>query len=292
MIIARSHTQQIYFTAYVDLYDFADEINQHVSDATINAAATSVMNAITAALVHEHHGSSWPGAHGITVYFPKSLSEYSSTYDGSSGWLLFTANTNWDEWLHAFYGCTDPREPNNGPGQATPLSYDTRVIGGEICPAMDVDFYAFIGNGGETIVADIDAQVLGSSLDSVVSLYDTDGLTLLVDNYDFGGSKDSHLEWTLPSDGTYYLRVRETWFATTGGPQYFYSLLLTSPTDDVGPLAYDSHAVDGDGVVNCGETINLSVTVANLGTDEAKDVNGSLSEQDQYVSLTLSLIHI
>jgi hypothetical protein len=296
MIIARSHTQQIYYSTYVDLYDFAEGINQHVSDATINAAATNVMDAITAALMHEHHGTSLPGAHGITVYFPSSGTQYNALYDGSSGWLEFTANSHWDEFLRAFYNCSDPHEPNNTTGQATDIPYDTRIVGADICPIGDTDFYAFHGNKGESIVADIDAKVLGSQLDSVLTLYDTDGSTQLAENDDFGGSKDSHLEYTLPADGTYYLRVREHYSGVYGGPNYFYTLLLTSPSDDVGPLAYDSHAVDddgtgqsngnGDGVVNCGETIELNVTVANLGTDTATGVNGSLSEQDQYVTLT------
>jgi hypothetical protein len=286
MIIARSHTQQIYYSTYVDLYDFAWEINQHVSDATINAAATSVMDAITSALVHEHHGTSLPGAHGITVYFPSSGTQYDALYDGSSGWLEFTANSHWDEWLRAFYNCSDPHEPNNTPGQATDIFYDTRITGADICPIGDTDFYTFYGNKGDTIVADVDAKVLGSQLDSVLALYDSDGSTQLALNDDFGGSKDSHLEYTLPDDGEYYLRVREHYSDVYGGPNYFYTLLLTSPTDDVGPLVYDSHAVDGDGVINCGETIGLNVTVANLGTDDATDVNGNLTEQDQYVSLT------
>jgi hypothetical protein len=101
---ARSRTQQFSEPTMIDLYDFAYEVNQHVSDATINAAATDVMNAIDNAVVREQHGSSWPGAHGISVHFPESEGDYDARYDGSQGYLQFTANTRWDEWLHAFYG--------------------------------------------------------------------------------------------------------------------------------------------------------------------------------------------
>jgi len=102
---ARDNTQAFYYPTYVDLYDFAYQVEQYVSDGTIDAAATAVMNAVSNAVIREQHGSSWPGARGISIYFPKLLSGYNSDYDGSTGWLEFTADTQWDEWLHAFYGC-------------------------------------------------------------------------------------------------------------------------------------------------------------------------------------------
>jgi predicted secreted protein len=103
MVTARSNSQEFTYPTYIDLHDFAYEINQYVSDATINAAATEVMNSVNSAIIHERHGSYWPGAHGISIYFPESESSYNSRYDGDQGWLQFTADTQWDEWLHAFY---------------------------------------------------------------------------------------------------------------------------------------------------------------------------------------------
>ena len=38
-------------------------------------------------------------------------------------------------------------------------------------PAGDVDYYTFSGGAGDTIVADIDASTIGSSLDSYLTLY-------------------------------------------------------------------------------------------------------------------------
>jgi hypothetical protein len=105
---ARSNTQEFYYPTYIDLYDFAYQVNQEVSDATINGAATAVMNAVNGAVIHEQHGGSWPGAYGISIYFPDAEESYSSDYDDSTGWLQFTADTQWDEWLYAFY---DPPPP-------------------------------------------------------------------------------------------------------------------------------------------------------------------------------------
>jgi hypothetical protein len=67
---------------------------------------------------------------------------------------------------------------------------------------------------------------------------------------------------------------------------------------DVGPLVYESHLVDddatppsngdGDGLVDCGETIELTVQVGNQGADAATGVNGTLSSSDANVSCTSS----
>jgi clostripain len=228
---ARGSTQEFWPPTYIDLYDLAYQVNQHVSNATINAAAVDVMDALDNAVIRERHGSEWPGAHGMSIYFPDSAGDYDGTYDGSQGWLEFTANTRWDEWLHAFYGevaCGDSHEPNEAPGQATFIGHGATLSDAAICPAGDVDYYAFSGNAGDSIVADIDAAALGSSLDSYLYLYDTDGVTELAQNDDYDGY-DSLIEYVLPADGTYYLKVREYNHPNEGSPDHFYTLSLTSP---------------------------------------------------------------
>ena len=63
---------------------------------------------------------------------------------------------------------------------------------------------------------------------------------------------------------------------------------------DVGPLVYDSHRVDddtsdqsngdNDGIVDCGETIELYVTLYNQGSDTATGVNAAISTSDSHVT--------
>jgi pimeloyl-ACP methyl ester carboxylesterase len=64
---------------------------------------------------------------------------------------------------------------------------------------------------------------------------------------------------------------------------------------DVGPLAYEAHTVDDDtsgqssgnddGIVNCGETIELTVDLHNQGGDAAVDVNATISTSDPYAEV-------
>jgi len=145
--------------------------------------------------------------------------------------------------------CSDPYESNDTSGQATPISYGTTLTAPDICPEGDLDYYSFDGSAGDNIIADIDAQNIGSSLDSYLYLYDTDGVSELTQNDNHDGL-DSRIEYTLPTDGTYYLKVREYDHPNEGGPGYFYTISLWRWTHRIFlPLVNKNHSEAG-GVVN------------------------------------------
>ncbi|MDY7076739.1 MAG: pre-peptidase C-terminal domain-containing protein [Chloroflexota bacterium] len=132
-----------------------------------------------------------------------------------------------NEWTRDFYWhvpCNDLNENNDDPSSATWLACrDTAT--GDICPVGEYDYYYLYGSAGDTIIADIDAQVIGSELDSVLTLFDTDGTTVLVENDDYDGL-DSRIMYTLSHDGYHFLRVRE-YGDNDGGGDHFYQLSLS-----------------------------------------------------------------
>ena len=117
---ARNAVQDFDFDYYIDLYDFASRVSANVANTAIDNAAAAVMAALGPATIHEHHGAAWPGAHGISIYFPRTLGEYDTRYDGSSGFLQFTAATQWDEWLRAYWGYS--------PGPASNDDFDSPIV--------------------------------------------------------------------------------------------------------------------------------------------------------------------
>ncbi len=193
-------------------------------------------------------------------------------YSDQSGTPMYACHDTWGAGVHWFefapmandqpwgiYGatlfqietpqCSDPHEPNDTSGQATPISYGSTLTDPDICPEADVDYYSFLGSAGDTIVADIDAQNIGSVLDSYLYLYDTDGVTELAENDDHDGL-DSRIEYALPTDGTYYLKVREYDHPNEGGPGYFYAISLWRWTHRIFlPLVAKNYTEPG-GVVN------------------------------------------
>lgn len=79
-------------------------------------------------------------------------------------------------------------------------------------PGEDVDFYSVKLKAGQTMTVDIDANAIGSSLDSFISVFDAFGNRVAYndDCFDYkrgGYSVDSYLEYTASAKGTYYIGV-------------------------------------------------------------------------------------
>jgi hypothetical protein len=104
----------------------------------------------------------------------------------------------------------DELEPNNSPESAMPVALDYASPGLTIT-AGDVDWFAFSLTEAATVVADIDAQVHGSFLDSALGLFD-DELNqiayndIVCNDDDWFCSLDAYLEVHL-EPGSYYLAV-------------------------------------------------------------------------------------
>ena len=104
---------------------------------------------------------------------------------------------------------TDP--DNTIPEAINIAGEEVTTISNAIDSPADVDLYQFQLNQGNTVILDIDAAISGSSLDSVLQLFDAEGNVLT--NNDDGTAKDesssldSLIEFTATDDGTYYVGV-------------------------------------------------------------------------------------
>jgi len=111
-------------------------------------------------------------------------------------------------------------EPNDTILLANSVELDTAepvVISGEIgdnatvpLPNNDVDLFAVELNEGATLSINVDAQSIGSSLNSVVTVFDADGELLLQNDdnsFEDFTELDSFLNFLAPEDGTYYVGV-------------------------------------------------------------------------------------
>jgi len=116
-----------------------------------------------------------------------------------------------------------PSDGNDTTASATPLTPGEELADLAINPDLDVDYYGFQANAGETIAATIKAAVNGSSLDSVVQILDSNG-EVLCENDDFENSLDSYVTCPATSTGTHYVLVRS--YDGSGNRNYTYSLLV------------------------------------------------------------------
>jgi hypothetical protein len=69
--------------------------------AAVQAAAQDVMTEVDNAVIHEQHGSSLAGSHGLAIYFPSTEWAFDPDYNGTI--IDFPADTSWEEFLGEFY---------------------------------------------------------------------------------------------------------------------------------------------------------------------------------------------
>ncbi len=75
--------------------------NWDADEDAVKSAAQSVIDGINNVVINEKHGSSWPGAHGLAIYFPRTVDYFDPGYN--SAIIDFPANTVWEEFLDEFY---------------------------------------------------------------------------------------------------------------------------------------------------------------------------------------------
>lgn len=96
------------------------------------------------------------------------------------------------------------QEPNNLTAQQLPELPITMFAG--IGQRSDVDFYSFVATAGQTLIVDVDAEVLGSGLDAEINLTDPEtGIEYFFnDQYD---GDDPRFNIVLPFAGRYVIGV-------------------------------------------------------------------------------------
>ena len=152
---------------------------------------------------------------------------------------------------------------------ATPLS-DQLNAAGEIQGKLDQDWFSFSAVAGLNYEF---ATTLDTLADSVLRLYDTDGITELASNDDGGPSLGSVINFQAPTSGVYLLSV-ESFNSTSTGT---FELAGVSSGEVLGQhLFYDGSSFDGDaGVHSANDDAAIDVSKSPLLTGTATFENYS-----------------
>lgn len=175
-------------------------------------------------------------------------------------------------------------EPNDTIRFANPVELDdsepvvaSGVIGDNtalLFAGDDVDLFEVELEAGETLVADINAEIIGSGLDSVLTIFDVNG-NLLAQNEDNSFELEGELitevdpfqVFTAAEDGTYYVGVSSAgnldynpnvFVSGTGESSGFYNLVLS-----FGEEILDSGIDDIDDII-------LDDRLPNTGVDDSR----------------------
>ena len=130
----------------------------------------------------------------------------------------------------------DAYEQDNTAGAANTITVNGSAQTHNFHVAGDNDWVKF------TAVADnvytISTSNLGSTSDTYLYLYDTNGSTILREDDDSGGGLASRIVWTATGNGTYYARVRH-YSASASGSTTNYNLGVTGISGSGTPDAYE-----------------------------------------------------
>jgi len=178
-----------------------------------------------------------PGTYYLLVE-PVAGTDADETYQLNFGWQPFEV------------------EPNNSRATATAVvpSIDGGFVAAAIQPAADVDFYRFEGQAGSLLRLHVGAD--DNSLKPELALLAADGTVLASDSSDPACAYycSADLEYALPADAAYYLRVRSATHPVGVGDyavritEFTYSTTDFEPNDTPAqavPVAYGDN-VHGD----------------------------------------------
>ncbi|MDJ0597220.1 MAG: DVUA0089 family protein, partial [Pleurocapsa sp. MO_226.B13] len=119
-----------------------------------------------------------------------------------------------------YFSIDGPVVPNAEPNDTIAEATDTGLFGegtynisteignnpNLVAPENDVDLFELYLDAGDRLVADIDAELIGSSLDPILTVFDSAG-TLVAQNDDDDSSLDSLIDFTAGVGDTYYVGV-------------------------------------------------------------------------------------
>jgi hypothetical protein len=205
---------------FVDLYDFAARVKANFVNTTIQAQAQNVIDAINIAIINSRYqGSILANSHGMTIYFPSSVLQFSNVYRSGS-W----ANGAWDEFLLAYFGASsddDQFEDNDdfsSPAVISPGYYPGLIW-------SDADYYEIpLIDGQELTITMTYTHTLSADLDLYLNKTDGTGL-----DYSYLETGTEMVEWTV-SGGNQSVILFVDNYKT--GTQIAYTLSIYVPSDD------------------------------------------------------------
>lgn len=164
----------------------------------------------------------------------------------------------------------EPTTPNNDTASAVAFTVPS-VLNGRIESAGDVDYWKVDAKKGDQLLLEVHASLLGSELDSVVTIFNSEDKRL-TEADDNGNDVDAKQTYNVPTDGTYFIKIADR-VAKRGGSNFGYRLYaLDAKTAESAPFTLEVQTqqravnVDRDG------ELQLKVNVKRQNFNEAIDL--------------------
>ncbi|TWU09073.1 hypothetical protein CA54_43130 [Symmachiella macrocystis] len=140
-------------------------------------------------------------------------------YDVRSSGLFGMSNPR--TFVVGTHGEVQEAEANNTPETATAIQQGA-VVNARSNAAGDIDFFKFPATKGQRLIIECRAKRIDSRMDATLELYDPNGRRVAFSRNEMRG--DPLIDYTIPADGEYLLRVYD--FLYQGNNDYIYRLLV------------------------------------------------------------------
>lgn len=101
----------------------------------------------------------------------------------------------------------DNQEPDDVYYSSKQISINGAKVSRLFDTAQDEDWFNFLAVAGTKYL--LQTSNLSSAVDTVIQVYDSDGISVLASDDNGGGGKASRLLWQAPSSGSYFIRVQQ-----------------------------------------------------------------------------------
>lgn len=122
-------------------------------------------------------------------------------------------------------------EPNNDPKQAQVVTPPV-VINGRFPTRGDIDFFKLKATKGQKLIFDVECQQLGYKGDLLLTVFDEAGKQLAENNDRAPDQLDPRLEFPVPADADYVIRLQEVVPQRCLGPKFIYRLTIREAIPD------------------------------------------------------------
>ncbi len=168
--------------------------------------------------------------------------------------------------IEPYYGESPDREPNDTPEEAFETFLPTILVGAISKPG-DLDYFKITAKAGDRLVFENAARMLGSALQPVISIYDSN-FAVVAQFTENGGRSVNAFAHKFDRAGDYYLRISD--YEDSGSARHFYRIKVgrLPITVSAFPLGLPK-----------GQTADIALNGFNLKTSQVS-VKGEPSAED------------